>query len=244
MDKKLFVVGIGPGAYEEMTLRAANALKSCELIVGYGVYVDLLRPHFPDKEFYVTPMRGEAARCRYALEAAASGRRTAVVCSGDAGVYGMAGLVYELRGEAETPEIEVISGLTAACTGAALLGAPLTHDFALISLSDLLTEWKTIEARLSHAAEAGLSIVLYNPASKKRKDHLRRACDAVLRYAEPERICGVACNIGREGERFQVMTLAQLREYEADMFTTAFIGNPDTKRIGGKMVTPRGYRDV
>ena len=128
MNKELYVVGIGPGAYDEMTLRACNALKNSELIVGYSAYIDLIRAYFPEKEFYATPMRGEAARCRYALEMAAAGRRTAVVCSGDAGVYGMAGLVYELRGESETPEIVVVGGLTAACTGAALLGAPLTHD--------------------------------------------------------------------------------------------------------------------
>ena len=244
MNKELYVVGIGPGAYDEMTLRACNALKNSELIVGYSAYVDLIRPYFPDKEFYATPMRGETARCRYALEMAASGKRTAVVCSGDAGVYGMAGLIYELRGESETPEIVVVGGLTAACTGAALLGAPLTHDFALISLSDLLTEWETIEKRLDRAAEAGLSIVLYNPASRKRKDHLRRACEVILRHADPLRVCGVARNIGRESEQVAVMTLAQLCSYEADMATTIFIGNPQTKTIGGRMVTPRGYRDV
>lgn len=244
MGKKLFVIGIGPGAFEEMTVRALKALESCEMIVGYSVYVELIRPHFPDKEYYVTPMRGEIERCRYALEMADVGKRTAVICSGDAGVYGMAGLVYELRGEKKEPEIEVISGLTAACSGAAILGAPLTHDFAVISLSDLLTEWETIENRLALAAEAGLSIVLYNPASRKRHDYLRRACEIVMRYAEPERVCGAVRNIGREGESFQVMTLAELCHYEADMFVTVFIGNPQTKKIGGKMVTPRGYRNV
>lgn len=244
MKNKLYIVGIGPGAFEDMTIRAVKALENSELIVGYGVYVDLVRPHFPDKEYYVTPMRGEAERCRYALEKAGEGIRTAVICSGDAGVYGMAGLVYELRGERNEPEIEVICGLTAACSGAAILGAPLTHDFAVISLSDLLTEWELIEKRLDCAAKSELSIVLYNPASRKRKDYLRRACEIVLRYAEPNRICGVAKNIGREGEAYQVMTLAELKDYEADMFTTVFIGNPQTKRIGEKMITPRGYRNV
>lgn len=146
-DKKLYVIGIGPGAFEDMTMRAVKALESCELIVGYSVYVELIRPHFPDKEYYATPMRGEAERCRYALKMAEEGKRTAVICSGDAGVYGMAGLVYELRGEKPEPEIRVISGLTAACSGAAILGAPLTHDFAVISLSDLLTEWETIDRK-------------------------------------------------------------------------------------------------
>jgi len=244
MKKKLYVIGIGPGAYEDMTVRALKALESCELIVGYGVYVDLVRPHFPEKEYYVTPMKGEVARCRYALEKASEGICTAVICSGDSGVYGMAALVYELRGEENTPEIEVISGLTAACFGAAILGAPLTHDFAVISLSDLLTEWETIENRLDCAAKSGLSIVLYNPSSIKRHDYLQKACDIILRYAEKERVCGIAQNIGREGQQYQVMTLEQLREYQADMFTTVFIGNPQTKEIGGKMITPRGYRNV
>lgn len=244
MDKKLYVIGIGPGDYEEMTLRAHRALADCDLIVGYGVYVELVRPHFPDKEYYVTPMRGEAKRCQYALERAAQGTKTAVVCSGDAGVYGMAGLVYELRGETPEPEIEVISGLTAACSGAAVLGAPLTHDFAVISLSDLLTEWESIEMRLDCAARAGFSIVLYNPSSRKRHDYLKKACDIILRHAEGSRVCGAVRNIGRPGESCQIMTLEELRNYEADMFTTVFIGNPQSRQIAGKMVTPRGYRDV
>lgn len=241
---KLYVVGIGPGSHEDMTIRAEKVLSGCDLIVGYSVYVELIRPYFPDKEFYSTPMRKEAERCRYALHMAESGRNTAVVCSGDAGIYGMAGLLYELRGERSEPEIGVVGGLTAACTGAALLGAPLTHDFAVISLSDLLTDSSDIENRLECAAKAGLSIVLYNPSSIRRKDHLRRACDIILRHAEETRVCGVARNIGREGETCRVMTLKELRDYEADMFTTVFIGNPHTRLIGDKMVTPRGYRDV
>ena len=224
-----------------MTLRAVNALKACDAIVGYHVYVDLVRDHFPDKAFFTTPMRREVERCEYALNLAREGRDVAMICSGDAGIYGMAGLIYELRGEDAQPEVEVVGGLTAACSGAARLGAPLTHDFAVISLSDLLTAWETIERRLDCAARAGLSIVLYNPASMKRRDHLRRACEIILRHAPSDRVCGVVRNIGREGEECRVMTLGALKDYEADMFTTVFIGNPDTKRIGGRMVTPRGY---
>ena len=162
---KIRVVGIGPGDFEDMTLRAVNALKACDAIVGYHVYVDLVRDHFPDKAFFTTPMRREVERCEYALNLAREGRDVAMICSGDAGIYGMAGLIYELRGEDAQPEVEVVGGLTAACSGAARLGAPLTHDFAVISLSDLLTAWETIERRLDCAARAGLSIVLYNPAS-------------------------------------------------------------------------------
>ena len=238
---KLIVVGIGPGDREDMTVRADRALRSCDVIVGYHVYVDLVRDRYPDKEFLTTGMTRETDRCRMALEAAREGKTVAMVCSGDSGIYGMAGLIYELRGEAAEPEVEVIPGLTAACSGGALLGAPLTHDFAVISLSDRLTPWETIERRLSAAASADLSIVLYNPASHGRPDHLRRACDILLETLPPQRLCGVARNIRRSGESAQVMPLGELRDFPADMFCTVFIGNSQTQVLGGKLVTPRGY---
>ncbi len=241
---KLIVVGIGPGDWEYMTVRADRALRSCDVIVGYHVYVDLVRDRYPDKEFLTTGMTRETDRCRMALEAAREGKTVAMVCSGDSGIYGMAGLIYELRGEAAEPEVEVIPGLTAACSGGALLGAPLTHDFAVISLSDRLTPWETIERRLSAAASADLSIVLYNPASHGRPDHLRRACDILLETLPPQRLCGVARNIRRSGESAQVMPLGELRDFPADMFCTVFIGNSQTRTIGELLVTPRGYRDV
>ena len=178
--RKLAVVGIGPGNYENMTIRADRALRECDVIVGYTVYVDLV--------------------------------------------------------------IEVIPGLTAACSGGALLGAPLTHDFAVISLSNRLTPWEKIEKRLACAAEADLGIVLYNPRSKGRPDNLRMACDILLRYLPEDRPCGVAHSIGREGEVGEYMTLGALRDADVDMFSTVFIGNAMTKMIGGAMVTPRGYR--
>lgn len=241
---KLIVVGIGPGDWEDMTVRADRALRSCDVIVGYHVYVDLVRDRYPDKEFLTTGMTRETDRCRMALEAAREGKTVAMVCSGDSGIYGMAGLIYELREEAAEPEVEVIPGLTAACSGGALLGAPLTHDFAVISLSDRLTPWETIERRLSAAASADLSIVLYNPASHGRPDHLRRACDILLETLPPQRLCGVARNIRRSGESAQVMPLGKLRDFPADMFCTVFIGNSQTRTIGELLVTPRGYRDV
>ena len=141
-------------------------------------------------------------------------------------------------------EIEVIPGVTAACSGGALLGAPLTDDFAVISLSDLLTPWELIERRLVAAAEADFAICLYNPASKRRRDHLQRACDILLRTLPPERAAGLARNVGREGESYLVTSLGELREMQVDMFTTAFVGNSRTKVLGGRMVTPRGYRGV
>ena len=239
---KVIVVGIGPGSYEDMTIRADRALQSCDAIVGYGVYVDLVKERYPDKAFYETPMTQEAKRCALALEFARAGKTAAMVCSGDSGIYGMAALLYELRGEAAEPEIEVIPGLTAACSGGALLGAPLTHDFAVISLSNRLTPWEKIEKRLACAAEADLGIVLYNPRSKGRLDNLRMACDILLRYLPENRPCGVAHSIGREGEAGEYMTLGALRAADVDMFSTVFIGNAMTKMIGGAMVTPRGYR--
>ena len=241
---KIRVVGIGPGDYEEMTIRAVNALNACDVIVGYHVYVDLVKAHFPDKEFHTTPMRREVDRCKIALELARQGRDVAMICSGDAGVYGMAGLIYELRDEDDGLEVEVVGGLTAAISGGARLGAPLTHDFCVISLSDLLTPWETIEKRLECAARGDFAVALYNPSSMKRRDYLQRACDILLRHAKPETVCGVVRNIGREGEAIKVMPLSELRDYQADMFTTAFVGNSQTKVIGGRMVTPRGYRDV
>lgn len=241
---KLYVVGIGPGNYENMTVRADEALKSCDVIVGYHVYVNLVRGRYPDKEFLSTPMTKEADRCRMAIEAAQGGKTVAMVCSGDSGIYGMAALIYELRGEAAEPQIEVVPGLTAACSGGALLGAPLTHDFAVISLSDRLTPWEKIEKRLLAAAEADLSIVLYNPASHGRPEHLHNACKMLLNILPKDRVCGICRNIGRDGESFRVLTLAELLTAEIDMFCTVFIGNAATKVVAGQMVTPRGYRDV
>ena len=238
---KLFVVGLGPGGADGMTVRAKNVLQASDVIVGYTVYIDLVRADFPDKEFLSTPMRKEVDRVRLALETAAQGRTVALICSGDAGVYGMSGLCEELLSQYPGVELETVPGVSAVLSGAAILGAPLMHDFAVISLSDLLTPWEKIETRLLAAAEADFVICLYNPSSHKRHDYLARACDLVLRFASGETVCGIARNIGREGESTQVLTLKELRDTEVDMFSTVFIGNSQTKNINGKMVTPRGY---
>ena len=241
---KVIVVGIGPGSYEDMTIRADRALRGCDAIVGYGVYVDLVKERYPDKAFYETPMTQEAKRCALALELARAGKTAAMVCSGDSGIYGMAALVYELRGESREPEIEVIPGLTAACSAAALLGAPLTHDFAVVSLSDRLTPWETIEKRLLAAAQADFSIAIYNPASHGRPEHLARACEILLRVLPENRLCGIVRNIGREGQSHRVLTLKELQTAPVDMFCTVFIGNSSTKELSGALITPRGYRNV
>lgn len=238
---KLYVVGIGPGNADGMTFRAGTAIEASDVIVGYTVYIDLVREQFPDKTYLSTPMRKEVDRVRLALETAAAGKTVAMICSGDAGVYGMSGLCEELRGEYPDVEIETVPGVSAVLSGAAILGAPLMHDFAVISLSDLLTPWEKIEKRLLKAAEADFVICLYNPASHKRRDYLNKACELVLRYASPETVCGIARNIGRDGEQTRVLTLKELRDTEVDMFSTVFIGNSQTRVINGRMVTPRGY---
>ena len=239
---KVTVIGLGPGGGADLTGRARAALVECDLLVGYTAYIDLVKEDFPDKETLSTGMRREVDRCRAAVEAALTGKSVAVVCSGDSGVYGMAGLIYEVAQEYDPIEIEVVPGITAACGGAAVLGAPLTHDFAVVSLSDLLTPWEKIEARLTAAARADFVLCLYNPASRSRPDYLRRACDILLAAGKsPDTVCGTVRNIGRAGEEARILTLGWLRDTQVDMFTTVFVGNSQTKVLGGKMVTPRGY---
>ena len=241
---KVFVVGIGPGNEADRTVRADRALAACDVIVGYPVYVDLVKDLYPAKELVCTAMTQEVRRCQTALDLARSGKTVALVCSGDSGIYGMAALVLELRGEQSTPEVEVVPGLTAACSGGAVLGAPLTHDFAVISLSDRLTAWQTIENRLRCAAEGDFTIAIYNPASHGRPEHLRRACEVLLRVLPQERLCGIVRNIGREGQSSRILTLGELRTADADMFCTVFVGNSAAKVINGLLITPRGYRNV
>ena len=241
---KLYVIGIGPGEYEQMTLKAIHAMEKSEVIIGYTVYVDLVKEHFPGKEFMTTPMKKEVDRCVMAFEEAKKGKVVSMICSGDAGVYGMSGLMYEVGVNYPEVELEIIPGVTAATGGAALLGAPLIHDFCLISLSDLLTPWEKIEARLLAAAQADFVVCLYNPFSKKRSDYLQKACDLMMQYKSPETVCGIVSYIGRDGEHYEVMDLKTLRDTKVDMFTTVWVGNSQTKEINGKMVTPRGYRNV
>ena len=232
---KLYVVGIGPGEYEQMTLKAIHALEKSDVIIGYTVYVELVKEHFPGKEFMTTPMKKEVDRCVLAFEEAQKGKTVSMICSGDAGVYGMSGLMYEVGVNYPEVELEVIPGVTAATGGAAVLGAPLIHDFCLISLSDLLTPWEKIEARLLGASQADFVICLYNPSSKKRHDYLQKACDLMMKYKSEDTVCGIVSQIGREGESYQVMTLKELRDTQVDMFTTVWVGNSQTKVVSGKI---------
>ena len=239
---KIYVVGIGPGKAQFMTAQARQALEEAEVLCGYTVYVELVAPLFPGKETYTTPMTKELDRCRWALQTAASGKTVALVCSGDPGVYGMAAPLLQLAPDYPDVEVEVVAGVTAALSGAAVLGAPLGHDFCVISLSDLLTPWAVIEKRLQCAAQGNFAICLYNPSSRKRADYLQKACDILLASGKtPETVCGWVRNIGREGQEKQLLTLGELRDARLDMFTTVFIGSAGTRNIKGNMVTARGY---
>ncbi|MBO5452314.1 MAG: precorrin-3B C(17)-methyltransferase [Lachnospiraceae bacterium] len=242
MKNKIYVVGMGPGKEEMMTKEALSVLDQADVLIGYTIYLQLLGERFQKKEMLATPMRQETERCRLAFEAAEKGRKVALICSGDAGIYGMASLMYEMGKNYPNTELEIIPGITAASSGAAVLGAPLNHDFCAISLSDLLTPWEKIEKRLIAAAEGDFAIAIYNPSSHKRKDYLQRACDILLQYLEEDRACGYVENIGREGTKAVTCTLKELRKKEVNMFTTVFIGNAGSEIINDKLITKRGYQ--
>ena len=246
MSRKLVsVVGLGPGNAQFLTAQAQAALQNADVLCGYTVYIDLVRPHYPEKGVYTTGMTREIDRCRWALEAAQSGKAVALVCSGDAGVYGMASPLLELAGAYPDVEVEIVPGLTAALSGAAVLGAPLAHDFCVISLSDRLTPWEVIEKRLICAAAGDFCVALYNPSSKGRADYLAKAVRILRANGKAdETLCGVVRSIGREGQSSCLLTLAELEQTAVDMFTTVFVGNAATQNLRGKMVTPRGYRGV
>ena len=243
MSNLVYVVGLGPGNARFLTAQAQAALQAADVLCGYTVYIDLVRPLYPDKEVYTTGMTKEIDRCRWALETAQSGKTVALVCSGDAGVYGMASPLLELAQSYPAVTVEIVPGLTAALSGGAVLGAPLAHDFCVLSLSDRLTPWEVIEKRLAAAAMGDFCMAVYNPSSKGRPDYLARAVRILLQNGKaPDTVCGLVRNIGREGQSAQVLTLAQLEQTPVDMFTTVYIGNRNTRVLQGRMVTPRGYR--
>lgn len=241
---KLYVVGFGAGNSDGMTIAAERAILLSDIIVGYTAYVELIKEIFPEKDYISTGMTMERDRVVLAFDEAKRGKTVSLICSGDSGVYGMAGLVYEVSEKYPQIEIEIVAGVTAALSGAAVLGSPLTNDFTVISLSDLLTPWEKIEKRLECAAMGDFAVALYNPSSKKRSDHLSKACDIMLKYKDENTVCGYVKNIGRKGQESRLITLSELKNTSVDMFTTVFIGCSETKIIGGKMVTPRGYKDV
>lgn len=241
----LTVVGIGPGDASLLPPLALAALERADVVVGYGTYVDLLDPALlAGREVLVTGMKKELDRVRAAVRRAQDGGRVALVSSGDAGVYGMAGLALEIleeQGIAEGVEFSVVPGIPALAAGAALLGAPLTHDFAVVSLSDLLTPWEVIEKRLRLAAEADFVIVLYNPRSRRRDWQLPRAMELIAAHRAPSTPVGLVRSAYREGQSVSACALADFDPAEADMLSILFVGNASTRLSGGRMVTPRGY---
>lgn len=240
---KIYVIGIGPGDMAHMTFRAKEALEESDLIVGYGTYIDLIQEHFPHKELVRSQMKREVERCRLVLQKALEGNCVALISSGDSGIYGMAGIMLEVMAEENTEiPVEVIPGVTAASAAAAILGAPMMHDFAVISLSDLLTPWETIEKRLEYAALGDFVVCIYNPKSRNRQDYIGIARSILLRNRKPDTPVGIVRNAGRKNESMDIATLENMLDFEIDMFTLVIVGNPMTYVEGGRIITPRGYQ--
>ena len=239
--KQIYIVGMGPGNYEQMTVEAVKKIEESDIVIGYTVYTNLIKNIWPDKNCLSTPMTKEYDRCILAFEEADKGKTVALVCSGDAGVYGLAGLMLGISERFKEVKVKIVAGVTAALSGAAIIGAPLIHDFAVISLSDLLTPLEKIEKRLECAAIGDFCICLYNPGSKKRTDYLEKACKILLKYKSADTPCAIAKNIGRDKEEYMLYTLNELKDVRPGMFETVFIGNSMTRVIDNKLVTPRGY---
>ena len=242
---RLYIVGIGPGGREHVTPAALRAIAASEVVVGYTTYIRLIEDIVTGKEVVTTGMTREVQRCTKALEAASSGRTAALICSGDPGIYAMAGLVFELArnrsASGMVPAIEVIPGVPALSASASRLGAPLMHDFAAISLSDRLTPWEEIDRRLHAAAGADFVIVIYNPRSRGRKDHLERAVGIISGYRRADTPVGIVKAATRKDERIIVTALGSVPFEEVDMQSTIIVGNSRTFVWDGRMVTPRGY---
>lgn len=234
-------MGIGPGSLDQMTFRARSEIEGADVIIGYRIYLDLIEQLIAGKEVYRSSMKREVERCRLAVELALAGKRVAVVSSGDPGIYGMAGLILEVLGEREL-EVEIIPGVTAASAAAAAVGAPLMNDFAVVSLSDLLTPWSVIERRLLAAAEGDFVTVLYNPRSRNRIEHLERAVQIFLKHRKGTTPVGLVRNCSRASEEVVLTSLQRMLEYPVDMLTTVIIGNSQTFLLGRYMITARGYR--
>lgn len=239
------VIGIGPGNAEFMTPQAKEAILAADRVVGYLTYLDLIKDLIEGKETVGTAMMQEVDRCQQAVDLAVAGHRVVVVSSGDSGIYGMAGLVLELANKvdaAKRPDVQIIPGLSAVNVAASVLGAPLMHDFAVISLSDLMTPWDLIKKRASLAAEGDMVIALYNPRSKKRVTHLDEVRELVLQHRDPKTPVGIVQKAGRAGQHMVISDLENFTKEEVDMQTLVIIGNSQTYVENGRMITPRGYR--
>lgn len=240
---KLYVVGFGPGGYDHMTTKAVRVIEQADIVTGYTTYVEMLKEYFPEKTYLSTPMKREVDRCRLSVEKTLEGNEVAMVSSGDSGIYGMAGIVLQVVDEMGADiEVEVVPGVTAASAAASVLGAPLMHDLAIISLSDLMTPLDRIMKRVECAAMGDFVVCLYNPKSKKRVDYVEKAADIMMKYQRPDTPAGIVRQAGRSGESMYLTTLGELKDAEIDMFSIVIIGNSMTYIKDGKMITPRGYK--
>lgn len=236
---KIYVVGIGPGKKADMTFRAYEAMEKSDIIVGYKTYMDLIKEYYPGKEMKNSPMTKEVDRCIEVLKLAKEGKNVALISSGDAGVYGMAGIMLEIAdGEVE---VEIIPGVTATNAAAAIVGAPVMHDYVTISLSNLLTDWELIKKRLELAAQGDFVVSIYNPKSRGRVTQIEEAREIMLKYKPKTTPVAIVRNAGREDEEHVVTTLDEMLNHEINMLTIVIIGNANTFIKDGKMITPRGY---
>lgn len=236
---KLYVIGIGPGGRDDMTLRSLDTIKKCDVVVGYTFYIELIKDLLEGKEVIQTGMKGEVERCKLAIERVKEGFDTCIISTGDAGLYGMAGPILEL---AEDIEVEVVPGVTSAFSAASVLGAPIMHDFCTISLSDLLTPWEVIEKRIDLASKSDFVISIYNPRSKGRKEHIEKTVDIMLRYKSKDTPVGIVKHSGRDGEEKVITTLGNIDYEFIDMMTMVIVGNRESYIKDGNIVTPRGYK--
>ena len=238
----IYVVGIGPGNKEYMTLEALETIKKCDIIIGYKTYINLIKDLVSGKYIIENGMRQEVDRCTIALDLSSKGHKVALISGGDSGVYAMAGLVYELNSKLDNrEEIRVVQGVTSSISAAASLGAPLMHDFCQISLSDLMIDWSLIEKRIELASRADFVICIYNPKSKGRPDHLETAFNIMREYKPATTPVGIVKNAGRSNEEKYIMTLASMDFEICDMSTMIIVGNKETFIDGDIMITPRGY---
>ena len=236
---KIYVVGIGPGKKTDMTFRAYEAMEKSDIIIGYKTYMDLIKEYYPGKEMKNSQMTKEVDRCIDVLKLAKEGKNVALISSGDAGVYGMAGIMLEIAdGEVE---VEIIPGVTATNAAAAIVGAPVMHDYVTISLSNLLTDWELIKKRLELAAQGDFVVSIYNPKSRGRVTQIEEAREIMLKYKPKTTPVAIVRNAGREDEEHVVTTLDEMLNHEINMLTIVIIGNANTFIKDGKMITPRGY---
>ena len=241
---KITVIGLGPGSLDDMTPKALKAIQQAEVVAGYNTYIKLIETLMEGKKVIGTGMMQEIDRCSLAVESAVGGKNTIVVSSGDSGVYGMAGLVLEIvlkYKKEERPEVEIIAGISAVNASASILGAPLMHDFAVISLSNLLTPWELIKKRVECAAQGDFVVALYNPKSKKRVQNIEEVREIMLKYKSPDTPVGIVNNASRPNQAKAISTLRDFTKEDINMFSMVIIGNSKTYVKDGYMITPRGY---